>query len=116
MGAGILGLLISIFPLMYAIGAIPEERMGIIPLIVFWIVMMIGVIIDMLRKGRKGAGGLVAVVGGSFFFLFLLVHFLWLTGAKGGDFVAFVSGFPLFGSGILFVICGKKQKKSESSG
>jgi hypothetical protein len=113
---GILGLLISIFPLAYAIEAISRERMGIIPLIVFWIVMMIGVIIDMLRKGRKGAGGLIAVVGGLCFFLFLLVHLLWLNGAKGGEFVASVSGFPLFGSGILFMVCGKKQKKSEASG
>jgi len=110
MAAGILGFLISLFPLGYAILAIPKERMGIIPLIVFWIGMMFGVIIDMIRRG-KGTGGLITVVCGSCFVLFLLVHLLALKGAKGGEFVAFVSGLPLFVSGILYVICGKKRKR-----
>jgi hypothetical protein len=106
---GIIGLFFILWVGGYAVESIPKEP-KVIPLVILWSIMLIGGCIDFIRVGREGKGGLVMLVGGIVSYLYLLM-WLMLGWETEGSEAAIAGSLPLFGSGLLFYLCGKRRRK-----
>ena len=105
---GVVGILLSLFPIGYAFAAIPKEGMAIIPLIIFWTGMVIGVLVGSIRRGRTGIGGKFVLLMGLHYIIFLIIRLFVGDWKTGGEAVALIAILPLFVSGILFLQCGRR--------
>jgi len=109
---GLLGIFIAFWVLGYVSLEISAQPLRAIPVLVLWGLMGLGVLFDTVRINKEGWGGLVVIIAGVVYYLFLILTLImgW-NWEKGGEFVEFFSSLPLFGAGILFYLCGKRRKK-----
>lgn len=108
---GIIGLFLALWLWAYGIQDIPEDP-KVIPLVILIGLMMAGGLIDCVRVGREGIGGLITLVSGIVLYLFLLFDAIALkqpysAGQRGACTLTLV----LFLSGFLFHSCGRRRKK-----
>lgn len=95
----------------YSLEAIPEDPKAI-PLVILIGLMMVGGLIDCVRIGREGIGGLIVLLSGIVFYLFLLFDIIVLKQSYSeGQTAALAGTLILFLSGILFYLCGRRRKK-----
>lgn len=106
---GIVGLFFILWIGGYTVPAIPKD-LKLVPLVILWIIMLIGMFIDFFRAGREGSGGLLVLAAGIVSYLYLL---LWLVmGWKiEGSEAAIAFSLPLLGSGLLFYLCARRRGK-----
>ena len=110
---GIIGLFIALWFLVYAVLDIPENP-KVIQLVIFLGLMMAGSLFDCVRIRREGLGGLVVLVGGIVFYVYLLIDLIVLKQFDSGSHLAsFVGTLLLFLAGFLFYSCGRIRKKEE---
>ena len=108
---GIIGLFLALWIWGYSLEAIPEDPKAI-PVFILIGLMMIGGLIDCVRVGREGIGGLIVLLSGIVFYLFLLFAIIVLKQSYAeGPKVALYCTIILFLSGILFYLCGRRRKK-----
>ncbi len=108
---GILGLFLALWLWSYGLEAIPEDPKAI-PLVILIGLMMVGGLIDCVRVGREGLGGLIVLLSGIVFYLFLLFEIVVLKQSYSeGQTAALAGTLILFLSGILFYFCGRRRKK-----
>lgn len=92
-------------------GAIPENPKAI-PLVILVGLMMVGGLIDCVRIGREGIGGLIVLLSGIFFIIFLLFDIIvWKQSYSEGQKVALSGILILFLSRFLFYLCGRRRRK-----
>jgi hypothetical protein len=108
---GVIGIFFTLWLWVYSLEAIPEDPMAL-PLVFLIGLMMIGGLIDCIRIGREGIGGVVVVLSGIVFYLLLLFDFTMLKQSYSeGQIAALAGTLILFLSGILFYLCGRRRKK-----
>jgi len=111
--AGILGLIVALWFLAYAVQDIPENPMAILK-VIFMGIMMLGSLFDCVRIGREGMGGLVVLIGGTVFYVYLFIDFTLLKQFGSGDNLASIIGtLLLFLAGFLFYSCGRRREKEK---
>jgi hypothetical protein len=107
---GILGILIALFCLGYVAQEIPTQPQRALPVVILWGIMMLGVLLDSIRVGREGFGGLLVIIAGGAYYLFLiLTPILGWEWEKGGELVELFASLPMFAAGLLFYLCGKRM-------
>ena len=108
---GIIGLFLALWIWGYSLGAIPEDPMAIAVFILVGL-MMVGGLIDCVRVGREGIGGLIVLLSGIVFYLFLLFDIIVLKQSYAeGQIAALAGTLILFLSGLLFYLCGRRRRK-----
>jgi len=108
---GIIGLFLALWLWSYSLGAIPEDPKAI-PVFILIGLMMVGGLIDCVRIGREGIGGLIVLLSGIVFYLFLLFDIIVLKQSyAAGQKAALYGILILFLSGILFYLCGRRRRK-----
>jgi len=108
---GIIGLFMALWLWGYSLGAIPEDPKAI-PVVILIGLMMVGGLIDCVRVGREGIGGLIVLLSGIVFYLFLLFDIIVLKQSySAGQKAALAGTLILFLSGILFYLCGRRRRK-----
>jgi len=108
---GIIGLFMALWLWGYSLGAIPEDPKAI-PVVILIGLMMVGGLIDRVRVGREGIGGLIVLLSGIVFYLFLLFDIIVLKQSySAGQKAALAGTLILFLSGILFYLCGRRRRK-----
>jgi hypothetical protein len=110
---GIIGLFIALWFLAYAVQAIPENP-KVIQQIIFMGIMMLGSLFDCVRIRHEGLGGLIVLIGGIVFYLYLLIDFILLKQFDPGSHLASFTGtLFLFLAGFLFYSCGRRRNKDK---
>jgi peptidoglycan/LPS O-acetylase OafA/YrhL len=106
---GVIGLFVILWFGAYAVQDIPTN-LKMIPLTIFWSLMLIGGCVDIFLVGREGKGGLLITVGGIASYIFIL---LWLFLGQDREWIvpAIMGTSPLLISGLMFYFCGKRRKK-----
>ncbi len=108
---GIIGLFLALWLWGYSLDAIPEDPRAIAVLILIGL-MMIGALIDCVRFGHEGTGGLIVLLSGIVFYLLLLFDIIVLKQSyAAGQKAALAGTLILFLSGILFYLCGRRRRK-----
>lgn len=108
---GIIGLFLAFWLWSYSIETIPENPRAIVVFILVGL-MMIGAVIDWVRFGHEGIGGLIVLLSGIVFYLFLLFDIIVLKQSySAGQKAALYGILILFLSGILFYLCGRRRRK-----
>jgi len=108
---GIIGLFLALWLWGYSLGAIPEDPRAI-PVFILIGLMMVGGLIDCVRVGREGIGGLIVLLSGIVFYLFLLFDIIVLKQSySAGQKAALAGTLILFLSGILFYLCGRRRRE-----
>jgi len=105
---GIIGLFFILMVYGNSVQEFPKEPL-MIPLVIFWSVMIIGGVFDCIRVGREGMGGLIILLSGIASYLYLLLGLIIGWWGEGGKPMLILS-LPLFGSGILFYMCGRRRR------
>jgi hypothetical protein len=94
----------------YGVQAIPEDSKVILQ-VVFIGVMMVGILLDCVRIGREGLGGLVVLISGIVFYIYILIDLTLLKQFDPGSHIAsFVGTLLLFLAGFLFYSCARRSK------
>lgn len=108
---GIIGLFLALWVWSYSLETIPEEPKSFVVFILIGL-MMIGALIDWVRFGHEGIGGLIVLLSGIVFYLFLLFDIIVLKQSyAAGQKAALYGILILFLSGILFYLCGRRRRK-----
>ncbi len=108
---GIIGLFLALWLWSYSLETIPEDPKAIVVFILIGL-MMIGALIDWVRFGHEGIGGLIVLISGIVFYLFLLFDIIVLKQSySAGQKAALAGTLILFLSGILFSLCGRRRRK-----
>jgi len=108
---GIIGLFLALWLWGYSLGVIPEDPRAIAVFILIGL-MMIGALIDCVRFGHEGIGGLIVLLSGIVFYLLLLFDIIVLKQSyTEGQKAALAGTLILFLSGILFYLCGRRRRK-----
>ncbi len=108
---GIIGLFMALWLWWYSLEAIPEDPKAI-PVFILIGLMMVGGLIDCVRVGREGIGGLIVLLSGIVFYLFVLFAIIVLKQSYAeGQIAALAGTLILFLSGLLFYLCGRRRKK-----
>ncbi len=108
---GIIGLFLALWLWSYSLEATPEDPRAIVVFILVGL-MMIGALIDWVRFGHEGIGGLIVLLSGIVFYLFLLFDIIVLKQSyAAGQKAALYGILILFLSGILFYLCGRRRRK-----
>jgi len=108
---GIIGFFIALWFLVYGVQAIPENP-KVIQQVIFIGFMMVGIMFDCIRIGREGLGGLVVLISGIVFYIFLFIDFTLLKQFDSGSHLASFAGtLLLFLAGFLFYSCARRRKK-----
>jgi hypothetical protein len=108
---GIIGLFFALWLWSYGLGAIPENPKAI-PLVILIGLMIVGGLIDCVRIGREGIGGLIVLLSGIIFYIFLLFDIIVLKQSYSeGQKAALAGILILFLSGFLFYLCGRRRRK-----
>lgn len=110
--AAIIGVILALWTWAYALGALqenPKEMLGVILIGL----MIIGGLIDCVRVGRERIGGLIVIISGIVFYIFLVLDRIVLkqfysAEAQGA---ALLGTIILFISGVLFYLCSRKRRK-----
>ncbi len=106
---GILGLFVTVWLWTYSIEAFLKDPKAI-PIVILIGLMIIGWILDCVRFGREGLGGLIVILSGMVFYLFLLFDIIILKQSYSqGQTAALAGTLILFLSGILFYLCGRRR-------
>jgi len=108
---GIIGLFLALWVWSYSLETIPEDPKSFVVFILIGL-MMIGALIDWVRFGHEGIGGLIVLLSGIVFYLFLLFDIIVLKQSyAAGQKAALYGILILFLSGILFYLCGRRRRK-----
>jgi hypothetical protein len=108
---GIIGLFLALWLWVYSLNAIPEDPLAVAVFILIGL-MMVGGLIDCVRFGHEGIGGLIVLLSGIVFYLFILFDIIVLKQSYGeGQIAALAGTLILFLSGILFYLCGRRRRK-----
>ncbi len=108
---GIIGLFMALWLWWYSLEAIPGDPKAI-PVFILIGLMMIGALIDWVRFGHEGIGGLIVLLSGIVFYLFILYDIIVLKQSySAGQKAALAGTLILFLSGILFYLCGRRRRK-----
>jgi hypothetical protein len=108
---GIIGLFLALWLWSYSLETIPENPKSFVVFILIGL-MMIGALIDWVRFGHEGIGGLIVLLSGIVFYLFLLFDIIVLKQSyAAGQKAALYGILILFLSGILFYLCGRRRRK-----
>jgi hypothetical protein len=108
---GIIGLFLALWVWVYGVQAITENPKVILP-VIFIGFMMVGGLIDCVRVGREGIGGMLVMISGIVLYLFLLIDFFILKHLdSGGHLATFGGTLMLFLAGLFFYSCGRRRKK-----
>ena len=108
---GIIGIFFALWLWSYGLGSIPEDP-KVIPLVILIGLMMVGGLIDCVRVGREGIGGLIVLLSGIVLYLFLLFDIIVLKQLYSeGQTAALAFTLILFLSGFLFYLCGRRRRK-----
>lgn len=108
---GIIGIFFALWLWGYSLEAIPEDPRAIAVFILIGL-MMVGGLIDCVRVGREGIGGLIVLFSGIVFYLLLLFDIIVLKQSYAeGQKAALAGTLILFLSGILFYLCGRRRRK-----
>ena len=109
--AGIIGIFLALWLWVYSLQAIPEDPKAILFVILIGL-MMIGDLIDCVRIGREGIGGLIVILSGIVLYLFLLFYIVVSKQTYSEGQTAAIAGtLILFLSGVLFYLCGRRRRK-----
>ena len=106
---GIIGLIVILWFGAYAVQAIPTDP-KMIPLTILWSLMLIGGCVGITLVGREGKGGLLILAAGIASYLFILLWLL-LGWEREGLVPAIMGSSPLWISGLMFYLCGRRRKK-----
>jgi len=108
---GIIGLFLALWVWSFSLETIPEDPKSLVVFILIGL-MMIGALIDWVRFGHEGIGGLIVLLSGIVFYLFLLFDIIVLKQSyAAGQKAALYGILILFLSGILFYLCGRRRRK-----
>ena len=81
-------------------------------MVIFIGLMMVGGLIDCVRVGREGIGGLIVLLSGIVLYLLLLFDIIVLKQLYSeGQIAALAGTLILFLSGFLFYLCGRRRRK-----
>ena len=109
---GIIGLILALWAWGYSVGAL-QESVKELPGVMLIGMMIVGGFIDCLRVGREGTGGLIVVIAGAVFYLFLLFDALLLKtfSSPEAQRASLLFTVLLFLAGVLFCLCGRKRRR-----
>ena len=109
---GIIGIILALWAWGYSVGALQENSREL-PGVILIALMIIGGLIDCVRVGREGRGGLSVVISGVIFYIFLLLDWTVLKQfySPEAQRAALLFTIILFLSGILFYLCGRRRSK-----
>jgi hypothetical protein len=110
--AGIIGVLLALWTWGYALVALQKDPKEM-PAVILIGLMIIGGLIDCVRIGREGMGGVIVVLSGIIFYIFLILDKFVLRQfySTEAQIAAFLGTIILFLSGFLFYWCGRKRRK-----
>ena len=109
---GIIGMILGLWAWGYSVGALQENSREL-PGVILIGLMIIGGLIDCIRVGREGIGGLIVVGSGIVFYMFLFLDWVVLKRSYSPEAqrAALIFTIILFLSGILFYLCGRRRGK-----
>jgi hypothetical protein len=108
---GIIGIFLALLLWSYSLEAIHEDP-NAIPIVILLGVMMVGGILDCVLIGREGIGGMIILLSGIVFYLYILFDVIVLGHPKSeGQIVAIACTLLLFLAGFLFYVCGRKRRE-----